>query len=38
MFAQLGAERALDQGLLQLLEQPVVQVLRLLIVSKQLIK
>jgi hypothetical protein len=35
MFAQLSAERALDQGLLQLLEQPVVpgQVLRLLIVS-----
>ncbi|MGY3695838.1 hypothetical protein ACVIGA_005918 [Bradyrhizobium sp. USDA 3240] len=40
MFAQLGGERALDQRLLQLLEQPVVsgQALGLLIVSKQLIK
>jgi len=40
MLAQLRSERAFDQGLLQLLEKPVVsgQVLGLLIVSKQLIK
>ena len=38
--SQLGAQRALDQGLLQPLEKAIVasQVFRLLIVSKQLIK
>src|SRR5579864_7910897 len=40
MLGQLRSQRSLDQRLLQLLEEPVLpgQVLRLLIVSKQLIK
>src|SRR6516165_3526227 len=40
MLGQLGPKRSLDQGLLQLLEQPVLagQVFGLLVVSKQLIK
>src|SRR6185437_4132024 len=40
MFSQLGPKRSLDQGLLQMFEQPILagQVFGLLIVSKQLIK